>query len=167
MVEDVEKTIAPRILYRERLATVLNGRMAYVDTGSGEPIVFLHGNVTSSYMWRNIIPYVEGMARCIAVDNIGQGDSEKLPNSSAGSYRLFEHQRYVGDLLDQLALGGNVTLMLHDWGGPLGFTWAKRNRERVKATFPNQIETTVRGCTTYTKIARTKSVRRLPIGMAA
>ena len=166
MVEDVEKTIAPRILYRERLATVLNGRMAYVDTGSGEPIVFLHGNVTSSYMWRNIIPYVEGMARCIAVDNIGQGDLEKLPNSSAGSYRLFEHQRYVGDLLDQLALGGDVTLILHDWAGPSASP-GPGGIENASRLLSRPVETTVRGCTTYTKIASHESVRRLPIRIAA
>jgi haloalkane dehalogenase len=132
-VKDLEKAIEPRMLYQKQFATVLNRRMAYVDTGHGEPLVFMHGNVTSSYMWRNIIPYVEGMARCIAIDNIGQGDSEKLPNSGPGSYRLSEHQRYIDALLDQLALGDKITLMLHDWGGSLGFTWAKRNRKRVKA----------------------------------
>ena len=113
---------------------VLGKRMAYVDTGGDkDPIVFLHGNITQSYMWRNIIPHVEPVARCIAIDNIGQGDSDKLDDSGPGRYRLAEHQIYIDAVLDALGLGDRVTLMMHDWGVQLGFTWANRNRERIKA----------------------------------
>jgi len=109
-------------------------RMAYVDTGGDlDPIVFLHGNITQSYMWRNIIPHVESMARCIAIDNIGQGDSDKLDDSGPGRYRLAEHQIYIDGILDALELGDRVTLMMHDWGVQLGLTWANRNRDRIKA----------------------------------
>ncbi len=119
--------------YEKHRLSVHGKQMAYVDTGgTSDPIVFLHGNVTQSYMWRNIIPHVEPMARCIAVDNIGQGDSDKLECSGAGSYRLAEHQRYIDGFLDQLDLGDNVTLMMHDWGVQLGLTWGNRNRGRVK-----------------------------------
>ena len=130
---DDSSTIEPRMLYPKRFATVLGRRMAYVDTGgAGDPIVFLHGNITSSYMWRNIMPHVEGTARCIAIDNIGQGDSEKLPESGPGRYRLAEHQRYIDALIEQLDLGDRVTLMLHDWGGALGFAWAMSHAHRLK-----------------------------------
>ena len=119
--------------YQKRYISVHGKRMAYVDTeGIGDPILFLHGNITQSYMWRNIIPHVEPFARCIAVDNIGQGDSEKLDDSGPGSYRLAEHQRYIDGFVDQLDLGNRVTLMMHDWGVPLGLSWGNRNRERVK-----------------------------------
>ena len=128
-----DEVISSAMPFSKHYATVLGRKMAYVDTGgSADPIVFLHGNVTSSYMWRNIIPHVQGLARCIAIDNIGQGDSEKLPNSGPGSYRLAEHQRYIDSLIAQLALGSRVTLMMHDWGGALGFTWALNNRSRIK-----------------------------------
>ena len=119
--------------YQKRYVTVHGKRMAYVDTGgTGDPILFLHGNITQSYMWRNILPHVEPLARCIAVDNIGQGDSEKLDNSGPGSYRLAEHQHYIDGFLDRLDLGNRVTLMMHDWCVPLGLSWGNRNRERLK-----------------------------------
>ncbi len=130
--------IASHMPYDKSYAEVNGLRMAYVDTGpasgaNADPIVFFHGNITSSYMWRNVIPHVADAARCIAIDNIGQGDSAKLPNSGPGSYRLAEHQSYIDGLLDQLDLGDRVTLMLHDWGAQLGLTWARRNTDRVKA----------------------------------
>lgn len=119
--------------YQKRYVTVHGKRMAYVDTGgTGDPILFLHGNITQSYMWRNILPHVETLARCIAVDNIGQGDSEKLDNSGPGSYRLAEHQHYIDGFLDQVDPGNRVTLMMHDWGVPLGLSWGNRNRGRLK-----------------------------------
>ena len=119
--------------YEKQYKVVRGSRMAFVDTGGPlDPIVFLHGNITQSYMWRNIIPHVESLGRCIAIDNIGQGDSDKLDDSGPGSYRLAEHQRYVDELLDQLELGDNVTLMMHDWGVQLGLTWANKNRDRIK-----------------------------------
>lgn len=118
--------------YAKRYATVLGKRMAYVEAGQGAPIVFLHGNITSSFMWRNVIPHLEGLGRCIAIDNIGQGDSEKLADSGPGSYRLVEHQRYIDGLLESLAIDRNVTLVVHDWGSQLGFTWAYHHPEAVR-----------------------------------
>lgn len=125
--------IDPVMHYEKRFAVVNSKRMAYVDTGGAlPPIVFLHGNITQSYMWRNIIPHVEPFARCIAIDNIGQGDSDKLDDSGPGRYRLVEHQSYIDGILDQLDLGDDVTLMMHDWGVQLGLTWANKHRDRIK-----------------------------------
>jgi len=118
--------------YAKRYATVLGKRMAYVDVGEGDPIVFLHGNVTSSFMWRNVIPHLENVGRCIAIDNIGQGDSEKLRPSGPGSYRLAEHQRYIDGLLAALGIDRNVTFVVHDWGSQLGFSWAYHHPDAVK-----------------------------------
>lgn len=115
-----------------KLYKTVNGkRMAYHDVGTGDPVVFLHGNPTSSYLWRDIIPHVSGLTRCIAPDLIGQGDSEKLDNTGPDSYTFVEHRQYLDGLLDQLDLGENVTLVVHDWGSALGFDWANRNRQRV------------------------------------
>jgi haloalkane dehalogenase len=106
--------------------------MAYRDLGSGDPIVFLHGNPTSSFLWRNIIPQVQSFGRCIAPDLIGMGDSEKLPNSSADSYTFVENRRYMDQFFDALGLNERVTLVVHDWGSALGFDWAKRNPNAVR-----------------------------------
>jgi haloalkane dehalogenase len=106
--------------------------MAYVEAGSGAPIVFLHGNPTSSYLWRNVMPHVEGLGRCIAPDLIGMGDSDKLPDSGPGKYRLAEHAGYLEKLLDALGVNSAVTLVAHDWGGPLAFDWARRHAGAVK-----------------------------------
>jgi haloalkane dehalogenase len=106
--------------------------MAYVDVGQGDPIVLLHGNPTSSYLWRNVIPYVRGLGRCIAPDLIGMGDSAKIPNSGPGSYTFAEHRRYLDALLEKIGVGERVTLVLHDWGSALGFDWANRHRDAVK-----------------------------------
>jgi haloalkane dehalogenase len=125
-------SVSPVMRYEKRYATVLGKRMAYVEAGQGDPIVFLHGNVTSSFMWRNVMPYLEGVARCIAIDNIGQGDSEKLRPSGPGSYRLAEHQRYIDAMLSELNVDRNVTFVVHDWGSQLGFTWAYDHPEAVK-----------------------------------
>ena len=111
--------------------TVNGKRMAYHDVGVGRPVVFLHGNPTSSYLWRNVIPHVAGQARCIAPDLIGQGDSDKLDNPGPGSYTFAEHRDYLDGLLDQLNLGDDVTFVIHDWGSALGFDWANRHRDRV------------------------------------
>jgi len=106
-------------------------RMALHDVGQGDPVVFLHGNPTSSYLWRNVVPLVSGLARCIVPDLIGQGDSDKLEDPGPGSYTFVEHRRFLDGLLDQLDLGDRVTLVLHDWGSALGFDWANRHRDRV------------------------------------
>ena len=105
--------------------------MAYEEVGQGDPIVFLHGNPTSSYLWRNIIPHLADSYRCIAPDLIGMGDSDKLPDSGPGRYTFVEHREYLDALLDSLDLGDRVTLVIHDWGSGLGFDWANRNRGRV------------------------------------
>lgn len=107
-------------------------RMAYTEMGHGDPIVFLHGNPTSSYLWRNILPGLADLGRCIAPDLIGMGDSDKLPDSGPGSYTFIEHRRYLDSLLEQLGVNENVTLVIHDWGSGLGFDWANRHRDAIK-----------------------------------
>jgi haloalkane dehalogenase len=111
-----------------RRVRVLDTEMAYVDTGAGDPVVFLHGNPTSSYLWRNVIPSVERVGRCLAPDLVGMGDSGKLPS---GSYRFGDHARYLDAWFETLGLSG-VTLVMHDWGSALGFHWAERHRARVR-----------------------------------
>ena len=114
-------------------AEVEGRRMAYHESGEGEPVVFLHGNPTSSYLWRNVVPHLSGRARCIVPDLIGMGDSDKLDDPGPGSYRFVEHRPYLDGLLEQLELGDHVTLVVHDWGSALGFDWANRHRDRVGA----------------------------------
>lgn len=116
----------------KRYCEVLGKRMAYVEQGEGDPIVFLHGNPTSSYLWRNIIPHVAHLGRCIAPDLIGMGDSAKLDDSGPDSYRFIEHRRYLDALLDALDVRERVVLVLHDWGSALGFDWANRHRAAVR-----------------------------------
>jgi len=115
--------------YPRRRAPALDTEMAYVDAGAGDPVVFLHGNPTSSYLWRNVIPHVERLGRCLAPDLVGMGDSGKAP---AGSYRFTDHARFLDAWLDALALERNVTLVMHDWGSALGFHWAHRHPGRVR-----------------------------------
>ena len=107
--------------------------MAYVEVGEGDPIVFLHGNPTSSYLWRDVMPPLEGLGRCVAPDLIGMGDSEKLDDAGPDSYRFVEHRNYLDRLLETLEINENVTLVLHDWGSALGFDWANRHRSAVRA----------------------------------
>jgi len=114
--------------YSRKRVGVLDSEMAYVDTGAGDPIVFLHGNPTSSYLWRNIIPYVAGQRRCLAPDLVGMGDSGK---ASSGTYRFVDHARYLDGWFDALGLTRNVVLVVHDWGSALGFHWARRHPDRV------------------------------------
>jgi len=112
----------------------INGRrMAWAEMGDadGDAILFLHGNPTSSYLWRNIMPHLAGFGRCIAPDLIGMGDSDKLPDSGPACYRYVEHRDYLFALLDALGLGDRVTLVVHDWGSALGFDWAHRHSDRV------------------------------------
>ena len=117
--------------YPKQFVNVLGRRMAYVETGAGDPIVFLHGNPTSSYLWRNVIPHLVHLGRCIAPDLIGMGDSDKLDDAGPGSYRFVEHRRYLDGLLETLNVRERVTLVVHDWGSALGFDWANRNRDAV------------------------------------
>ena len=116
----------------KRSLQVFGRAMAYVEVGAGDPIVFLHGNPTSSYLWRNILPYVQPYGRCIAPDLIGMGDSDKLPESGPGSYAFVEHRRYLDELLSALGVEESVTLVGHDWGSALGFDWAKRHAGAVR-----------------------------------
>ena len=113
--------------YAKKRVEINGATMAYVETGSGDPIVFLHGNPTSSYLWRNVIPHLEGLGRCIAPDLIGMGDSDKLPDSGPDSYRLVDHIEYLGGLLDAIRVAENVVFVAHDWGGPLAFDWLRRH----------------------------------------
>ena len=106
-------------------------KMAFHQIGEGRPVVFLHGNPTSSYLWRNIIPIVAKNARCIAPDLIGMGDSEKLKEINDHTYRFFQHRHYLDGFLDALELKNKVILVVHDWGSALGFDWANRNRNRI------------------------------------
>lgn len=119
--------------YKKQYATIRGLKMAYIDEGEGDPIVFLHGNPTSSYLWRNVMPHLEGKGRLIAPDLIGMGDSEKLPNSGPDKYTFAEHRAFLKDLLSYLDVKSNVTLVIHDWGSALGFDWANNNRNAIKA----------------------------------
>ena len=114
--------------YPRRRVRVLDSEMAFVDAGAGDPVVFLHGNPTSSYLWRNVIPHVESVGRCLAPDLIGMGDSGRAP---AGSYRFVDHARYLDAWFEALGLT-RVTLVAHDWGSALGFHWARRHPGRMR-----------------------------------
>ena len=116
--------------FNKHKVKLLASEMAYVETGhsAAVTVVFLHGNPTSSYLWRNVIPPVAAKARCVAPDLIGMGDSGKLPGSE---YRYTEHARYVEAFLDAVVPAGKIVLVLHDWGSILGFDWARRHEDRV------------------------------------
>ena len=120
-------------MYPKSFQRILGKQMAYVDVGEGDPIVFLHGNPTSSFLWRFVMAELEGHGRLIAPDLIGMGDSDKLDDPGPDSYTFAEHRRYLDGLLDSLDLGDRVVLVLHDWGSGLGFDWANRHRDRVRA----------------------------------
>ncbi|MCP4036896.1 MAG: haloalkane dehalogenase, partial [bacterium] len=117
----------------EKKKTLIKGKsMAYIEQGTGDPIVFLHGNPTSSYLWRNIMPYAEGLGRLIAPDLIGMGDSQKLDDSGPDRYRFVEHREYLDAVLEALDVRENVVLVIHDWGSALGFDWANRHRDAIR-----------------------------------
>ena len=117
-----------QLRYRE----VNGSRIAYVDEGEGDAIVFAHGNPTSSYLWRNVMPHLEGLGRLVAADLIGMGGSDKLRPSGPGRYSYAEQRDYLFALWEALDLGDNVILVLHDWGSALGFGWANQHRDRVE-----------------------------------
>ena len=106
--------------------------MAYVEMGGGDPIVFLHGNPTSSYLWRNILPPLASRGRVLAPDLIGMGDSDKLPASGPDRYRFVEHRDFLDDFLETVEVGSQVVLVVHDWGSALGFDWARRHAGRIQ-----------------------------------
>jgi haloalkane dehalogenase len=118
--------------YTKKRATIHGRTMCYVEEGTGDPIVLLHGNPTSSYLWRNIIPHLTDLGRCLAPDLIGMGDSDKLEQSGPASYRFVEHRRYLDALFEHLGLARNIVFVVHDWGSALGFDWANRHREAVQ-----------------------------------
>ena len=124
--------ISANFPFQKQRKPILGHEMAYVEVGEGDPIVLLHGNPTSSYLWRNVIPHLRPLGRCIAPDLMGMGDSDKLPNSGPGSYRFVEQREYLDALLEALNVRKRVTLVIHDWGSALGFDWANRHRDAVK-----------------------------------
>jgi haloalkane dehalogenase len=124
--------IGTTLPYQKQYRQVLGRKMAYVEVGGGDPIVFLHGNPASSYLWRNIIPYATEHGRCLAPDLIGMGDSDKLPDSGPDSYTFVEHRHYLDALLDQLGVMERATFVVHDWGSALGFDWAYRHPDAMK-----------------------------------
>ena len=126
-----DNLIDPKPLTK-RSITVEGKTMAFHESGEGPTILFLHGNPTSSYLWRNIIPHLQHMGRCIAPDLIGTGDFEPFQESDRDDYRFVGHRRHLDALLEHLNIGDDVTLVLHDWGSALGFDWANRHRDRVK-----------------------------------
>jgi haloalkane dehalogenase len=115
----------------KRYATVDGVCMAYTESGAGDPIVFVHGNPTSSYLWREVIPEVAGQGRCLAPDLLGMGDSDKLPDSGPASYTFVEHRGYLDGWFDAVGVREHVTLVGHDWGAALAFDWARRHPDAV------------------------------------
>lgn len=115
--------------FESKFAEVLGAKMRYIDEGEGDPIVFIHGNPASAYLWRNVIPALTGTHRCIAFDLIGMGESDR-PDIG---YTYDDHSAYVAAFIDSLDLGDDITLVIHDWGSMLGFRWASENAHRVKA----------------------------------
>lgn len=120
----------------KKKVTISGLGMTYTELGSSDPdadpIVFLHGNPTSSYLWRNVMPHLANQGRCIAPDLIGMGDSDKIEPSCPEHYTFREHRRYLDAFLEHIGVEKNVTLIIHDWGSALGFDWANRNRTKVK-----------------------------------
>jgi haloalkane dehalogenase len=117
----------------KKMVNVLDSRMAYHERGEGAPVLFLHGNPTSSYLWRDVIPELEGQGRLIAPDLIGMGDSAKLPNPGPDTYRFVTHQKYLAAFIDAVVgLEEKILFVIHDWGSALGFDWANHHRDRVR-----------------------------------
>ncbi|MBC9914789.1 haloalkane dehalogenase [Chitinophaga varians] len=129
---NVQPVFSDKPFAEKKFIEIKGRRMAYIDEGEGDPIVFQHGNPTSSYLWRNIMPYSRGLGRLIACDLIGMGDSEKLPDSGPGRYSYAEQRSFLFALWEELKLDKNVILVLHDWGSVLGFDWANQHRSRVQ-----------------------------------
>ena len=122
-----EKQISTEFPFRSNFVEVHGSKIHYIDEGKGEPILFLHGNPTSSYIWRNIIPHLTDIARCIAPDLIGMGKSDK-PDIE---YRFFDHAKYVEGFIEKMKLK-DITLVVHDWGSALGFYYAMRNEDKIR-----------------------------------
>jgi len=123
---------APSWRAQKKTVEVLGRQMAYVDTGSGDPIVLLHGNPTSSFLWRNVVPHLQPVGRCVLPDLIGMGDSARLEPSGPERYRLVEHRRFLDAFYEKVGVESDVTFVIHNWGSALGCDWANRHRDRVK-----------------------------------
>ena len=119
--------------YTKKYQEVRNKKMAYVDEGNGDTFLFLHGNPTSSYLWRNIAPHVEDLGRIVIPDLIGMGDSDKLDGVDNEGYKYHGQYGYLTELFDQLDLGNNIHLIIHDWGSAMGFQFARENPDRIKS----------------------------------
>lgn len=119
--------------YIKKYAEINNKKMAYIDEGNGDTFLFLHGNPTSSYLWRNIAPHVEDMGRVVIPDLIGMGDSEKLDGVDNEGYKYHGQYGYLTGLLENLDLGNDIHLIIHDWGSAMGFQFARENPDRVKS----------------------------------
>ena len=119
--------------YTKKYAEINNKKMAYIDEGNGDTFLFLHGNPTSSYLWRNIAPHVEEMGRVVIPDLIGMGDSEKLDGIDNEGYKYHGQYGYLTGLLENLDLGNDIHLIIHDWGSAMGFQFARENPDRVKS----------------------------------
>ncbi|MBQ4862166.1 haloalkane dehalogenase [Pseudoalteromonas sp. MMG013] len=117
---------------QKKFVDVFGKKMAYIERGEGRPIVFIHGNPTSSYLWRNVIPHVAGQGRIIVVDQMGMGDSDKLPAEETDRYRLVSYTKYFAEFMRKINAKTEVTLVLHDWGGAVGFDWAFHNQASVR-----------------------------------
>lgn len=124
--------LSPKPFAEKKFIEVNGKRMAYIDEGEGDAIVFQHGNPTSSYLWRNIMPHCKGLGRLVACDLIGMGDSEKLQPSGRDRYSYSEQREFLYALWDELDLGDKVVFVIHDWGSALGFEWTQRHPERVQ-----------------------------------
>lgn len=124
-----DQDICPSDTHPRRTVEVIDTTMSCVDLGSGAPIVFLHGNPTSSFLWRNVIPHVADLGRCLAPDLVGMGDSMPAPD---GRYRFFDHARYLDAWFQAMGLRERAILVVHDWGSALGFDWARRHADRVR-----------------------------------
>ena len=119
--------------YTKKYAEINNKKMAYIDEGNGDTFLFLHGNPTSSYLWRNIAPHVEDIGRVVIPDLIGMGDSEKLDGVDNEGYKYHGQYGYLTGLLENLDLGNDIHLIIHDWGSAMGFQFARENPDRVKS----------------------------------
>ncbi len=117
---------------KKKFIEIKGHRMAYIDEGIGDPIVFQHGNPMSSYLWRNVMPACKGLGRLIACDMIGMGDSDKMKSSGPDRYTFEEQTSFLFALWEELGIARNVVLVLHDWGSAVGFDWANKHRERVQ-----------------------------------
>ena len=119
--------------YTKKYKDIKNSKMAFIDEGSGDTFLFLHGNPTSSFLWRNIAPHVEDIGRIVIPDLIGMGDSDKLEGVDNHGYKYHGHYSYLTALMDELDLGDNIHLIIHDWGSAMGFQFARENQDRIKS----------------------------------